>query len=98
MTIIKLILGFLASAFGMIEALIGFAIWRGKYKKAYLFKNKFGFTHPTMIEAYKRPINYHNLKNIWPTWLEIQQERPSKAIALLLLVLLVTNIIQLIGA
>ncbi len=89
MIFLKLILGFLASAFGMIEALIGFAIWRGKYKKAYLFDDKFGFTHKTMIEAYKRPVTYHNLKNIWPTWLEIQQERPSKFFALVILMLLI---------
>ncbi len=96
MIVIKLILGFFASAFGMIEVLVMYAVKGKKYHKAYLFKNKFGFTHPTMIEAYKRPFSYHNLKNIWPTWLEIQQERPSKAISLLILVLAALFVCKLI--
>lgn len=98
MKIFLLILGFLASAFGMIEALVGFVFFR---HKAHLFADHFGFTHPLMLDAYARFTDrthpkygrsYHNLKNLWPTWLETNQERPSKAIALLTVLLIITII------
>jgi len=97
MKFIFAILGFLASAFGMAQAIVGFVIKGREYKKAHLFDDCFGFMHRTMIDAYARLTDrahpkhgrtYHNLKNIWPTWLEISQERPSKAIAFLIILLI----------
>ena len=93
-TFLLLIGGLFASALGMAEALVMFAVKGARYHKAYLFKDHFGFSDPKMIEACERidfryPWTlYHDLKNLWPTWLELQQERPSKALALLILLLI----------
>ena len=90
MHLLKIFLGFFASAFGMAQAIVGFALKGQEYKKAYLFDDWFGFKHPKMIETYKRPWTYHDLKDVWPSWLETHgQERPSKAIALLVVLLLI---------
>lgn len=95
-TLLLLIAGLLASAFGMTEALVMYAFKGARYHKAYLFQDAFGFSDKRMLEAFERVRTkgrtYHDLKNIWPTWLELQQERPSKALALLILLLLAATI------
>jgi len=58
------------------------------YEKSYLFKDHFGFSTPLMKAALSRPVSYHNLKNLWPTWLEGSEERSSKAMCFILFLLL----------
>jgi len=94
---LKFILGFLASAFGMAQAIVMTILQGQNYRKSYLFDDFFHLNdkEKKMIGSLNRPWSYHDLKDVWPTWLETGgQEQQSKFIALVILTLIVITLIE----